>query len=395
MQTIDQPRAADSAAPPDNQGYRRKIAATSSLSASLSTQVRDETLAGIFPESLGRAIERQLGSAKLPLSDDEVLGLQDSVKQQLTGFGPLQPFLDDDSIEEVWVNEPNRLYFARAGVAQEVELSLSETQLRLAIERMLRSTGRRLDRSNPFVDASLPDGSRLHVIIPDLTRRHWSVNIRKFPKRIMRLTELVGLGVLGAAAAEFLRQAVLRGANVLVSGATQAGKTTMLCALLAELPATERIVSVEETFEIRTLSRDWVALQTRQANLEGVGEVTLRRLIKEALRMRPSRIVVGEVREAESLDLLIALNSGLPGICTIHANSASDAVAKLCTLPLLAGSNISSSFVDPTVGRCVDLVVHCGMRPDGTRLVREISEVQWDEASSKILTRPVIRDLVH
>jgi len=164
----------------------------------------------------------------------------------------------------------------------------------------------------------------------------------------------------------------------LVSGATQAGKTTMLCALLDEVSQRERIITVEETFEIRTRATDWVAMQTRAPNLEGVGEINLRRLVKEALRMRPGRIVVGEVREAESFDLLIALNSGLPGLCTIHANSASDAVAKLCTLPLLAGANISSSFVNPTVASCIDLVVHCRMLPSGKRVVQEIVSVQWD-----------------
>lgn len=375
-----------------------RVAATAGLTDALSAVVRERTLGAAVhagtPGSgthagIDESLDGGLTQSALSLSDAEVLQLKDSIKQQLTGFGPLQPFLDDDSIEEIWINEPNLIHIARSGVAEEIPLALSETQLRLAVERMLRSTGRRLDRSNPFVDASLPDGSRLHVIIPDLTKRYWSVNIRKFPRHIMRLTELVSRGVLSQAQAEFLRAAVLAGANVLVSGATQAGKTTMLCALLAELPSTERVISVEETFEVRTLSRDWVALQTRQSNLEGVGEVTLRRLIKEALRMRPSRIVVGEVREAESLDLLIALNSGLPGICTIHANSASDAVAKLCTLPLLAGNNISSSFVDPTVGRCIDLVVHCAMRSDGTRRVDQIAEVHWDEVNRRISCREV------
>ena len=175
---------------------------------------------------------------------------------------------------------------------------------------------------------------------------------------------------------------VKTGSNILVSGATQAGKTTMLCALLNELPKNERIVTVEETFEIRIEDSDWVALQTRGANLEGGGEVSLRRLVKESLRMRPDRIVVGEVREAESFDLLIALNSGIPGLCTIHANSAADAITKLCTLPLLAGQNISSEFVKPTVASCIDFVIHCRLGRDGFRRVEEIARVGWNHSQS-------------
>jgi pilus assembly protein CpaF len=158
----------------------------------------------------------------------------------------------------------------------------------------------------------------------------------------------------------------------------------MLCALLDEVARSSRVITVEETFEIRVEGSDWVAMQTRQPNLEGVGEISLRRLVKEALRMRPGRIVVGEVREAESFDLLIALNSGLPGLCTIHANSARDAIAKLCTLPLLAGANITSEFVNPTVGACIDLVVHCRMLPNGKRCVEEIATVSWDPQGQRI-----------
>jgi pilus assembly protein CpaF len=217
------------------------------------------------------------------------------------------------------------------------------------VERMLQSSGRRVDLSSPFVDASLPDGSRLHVVIPDVTQRHWAVNVRKFTQRIRDLQRLVALGSLTHQAAEFLRMCVLSGQNILVSGATQSGKTTMLGALLSSARPTERIVTVEETFELDLNARDRVAMQCRQPSLEGTGEITLRRLIKESLRMRPDRLVVGEVREAESLDLLIALNSGLPGMSSIHANSARDALAKLSTLPLLAGRNIDSAFVVPTV----------------------------------------------
>ena len=199
------------------------------------------------------------------------------------------------------------------------------------------------------------------------------MNIRKFSKRIRDLNRLVALGSLTQQSAEFLRACVLAGQNILVSGATQSGKTTLLNALLSAARTSDRIVTVEETFELDLDARDTVAMQCRQPSLEGTGEISLRRLIKEALRMRPDRLVVGEVREAESLDLLIALNSGLPGMCSIHANSARDALVKLSTLPLLAGRNIDSSFVVPTVASVIDVVIHCEL--DGRTGRRRIVEI--------------------
>jgi pilus assembly protein CpaF len=266
------------------------------------------------------------------------------VYDAVAGFGPIQPLLDDPAIEEIWINAPSEIYVARNGESELTSVSLTEQQVRDLVERMLKSSGRRLDMSSPFVDAALPDGSRLHVVIPDVTRRHWAINVRKFVVKASRLEHLVELGTLTPQAARFLGAAVASGLNILVSGATQAGKTTMLNCLAASIGTRERVITVEEIFELQFPLRDVVGLQCRQANLEGEGEIPLRRLVKEALRMRPDRLVVGEVREAESLDMLIALNSGLPGMCTVHANSAHDAVTKICTLPLLAGQNISSEI---------------------------------------------------
>lgn len=267
------------------------------------------------------------------------------------------------------------MFISRDGVSELTTLVLSDTDVYELIEKMLRTSGRRVDLSQPFVDASLPDGSRLHVVLPDITRRHPSVNIRKFIKKTRSLDDLVRTGSLTSSAARFLDAAVKAGANIVVSGATQAGKTTMLNALAGSIPARERVISCEEVFELAIPTRDWVPMQCRQASLEGTGEVTLRDLVKEALRMRPTRIVVGEVRQAESFDLLIALNSGLPGMGTIHANSARTAVTKLCTLPLLAGPNIGSEFVTPTVAAALDLVVHLALNADGSRRVVEIAAV--------------------
>jgi len=290
----------------------------------------------------------------------------------VAGFGALQPLLDDPGTEEIWINAPTEIYVARNGESELTSLSLTDQQVRDLVERMLKSSGRRLDISSPFVDAALPDGSRLHVVIPDVTRRHWAINIRKFVVKATRLDHLVELGTLTPQSGRFLGAAVASGLNILVSGATQAGKTTLLNCLAASIGSRERVVTVEEIFELQFPLRDVVGLQCRQPNLEGEGEIPLRRLVKEALRMRPDRLVVGEVREAESLDMLIALNSGLPGMCTVHANSAHDAVTKMCTLPLLAGDNISSAFVVPTVASCIDLVVHCSRLANGRRQVTEI-----------------------
>jgi pilus assembly protein CpaF len=314
--------------------------------------------------------DRALLAGALPLGDrDEVARV---LLESVAGFGPLQPYLDDPSVEEIWINEPSRVFVARHGRSELTPTFLTEQQVQDLVERMLRSSGRRVDLSAPFVDAALPDGSRLHVVIPDVTRRHWAVNIRKFVVAADDLDDLVGLGTLTRQAADFLSAAVVSGLNILVAGGTQAGKTTLLNCLAAAIPAQERVVTCEEVFELRIPLRDVASMQCRQPSLEGTGEIPLRRLVKEALRMRPSRIVVGEVRQAESLDLLIALNSGLPGMCTVHANSGREAVMKMCTLPLLAGANVSSSFVVPTVAASVDVVVHLALEADGSRRVQEV-----------------------
>jgi pilus assembly protein CpaF len=354
----------------------------STLSKRARRQIVDRglELEGALNKVLDEAVEAE-PSGEIAATE---VGLRQSLTQHLSAYGPLQPLLDDPQIEEIWINSISEVFVARAGAASRLNISIGQELLQTLIEKMLRNTGRRLDRSAPFVDASLEDGSRLHVVIPDITRASWSVNIRKFPSAVHSLEELIKLGSLKPQQAKYLSHQVKLGKNILVSGATQAGKTTLLCALLGEIASTDRVVSVEETFEIRFEGNDWVAMQTRQPNLEGVGEISLRRLVKEALRMRPGRIVVGEVREAESFDLLIALNSGLPGLCTIHANSAADAIAKLCTLPLLAGSNITSEFVNPTVGSCIDLVIHCRMLASGQRVIEEIATVGWNPKTSSI-----------
>ena len=317
--------------------------------------------------------ERTLTSSLPPLLDKTTA--MRATYDAVVGFGPLQRYLDDPHVEEIWVNEPGRVFVAKRGRSELTNTILTSSQVRDIVEKMLKSSGRRVDLSTPFVDAMLPDGSRLHVVIPDITREHWAVNIRKFVLSAHSLDELVDLGTITTQAARFLEAAVASGLNIIVAGGTQAGKTTLLNCLAAAIPARERVVTCEEVFELRVPLPDVVSMQTRQANLEGTGEVRLRRLVKEALRMRPQRIIVGEVRQEECLDLLIALNSGIPGMCTIHANSAREAITKLCTLPLLAGENVGHSFVVPTVAGSVDIVVHTHTDGHGHRRVREVVAV--------------------
>ena len=299
----------------------------------------------------------------------------ETITDRVSGFGALQPLFDDESIEEIWINDPTRVFIARNGRTELTNVIMTADEVRSVVERMLASSGRRVDISNPFVDATLPDGSRLHVAIPDVTRHHWSINIRKFVMGSKSLRDLVAVDTLTVEAAGFLTACVEEGRNIVVAGATQAGKTTLMNALLNSASASDRIITCEEVFELQLTSPDWVALQTRQASLEGGGEIPLRRLIKEALRMRPTRLVVGEVRQEECLDLLVAMNSGMPSMCSIHANSARETLKKLCLLPMLAGSNVAADFVIPTVASVVDVIVHVKMGPDGKRGIESIAEI--------------------
>jgi pilus assembly protein CpaF len=294
---------------------------------------------------------------------------------QTMTFGPLQELIDDSEVEEIWINSPSQVFVARSGQSELTNLILTKEVVQDLIERLLIWGGRRLDVSTPFVDARLPDGSRLHVAIPEVTASEWAINIRKHLGKGSNFEELVTLGSISEDMAEFMKKAIDLGFNILVSGGTQAGKTTFLNALLGQVSPMERVITIEEVFELKPNLPDWIALQTRTANIEGEGEISLRRLIKESLRMRPSRIIVGEVREAEALDLLVALNAGLPGMATLHANSVRGAINKLQLLPLLAGENIAQKFITPTIAISIDLVIQCSIDTKGKRRVSEVSAV--------------------
>ncbi|MGZ4678279.1 MAG: CpaF family protein [Acidimicrobiia bacterium] len=327
----------------------------------------DRVLRGLVDEVVADYRDRYLAGGLPPLAETDVELLQ----QRIVGFGAITPLLEDASVEEIWINEPGRVFVARHGEHELTGLVLDAREIEELVERMLARAGRRLDRAQPFVDARLPDGSRLHVVIPPITQ-HWSINIRKFVGlRAHSCAELVELGSCSESAARFLDAAVRAGLSIVVAGAVGAGKTTLLNCLLGAVPTRDRIVTCEEVFELRVDRPDVVGMQCRQANLEGEGAVTLRELVRESLRMRPDRIVVGEVRGAETLDMLLALNSGAVGMTSVHANSAREALRKLTTLPLLAGDNLDRRFVSATVAACVDLVVFCRRTSQG----REISEI--------------------
>jgi pilus assembly protein CpaF len=306
------------------------------------------------------------------------------MKNHIVSNSLINDFIQDDSVEEIWINGPGHIFVARNGISELTSVVLSENEIIVLVEQLLRNTGRRLDISHPFVDATLPDGSRLHAVIPDITKKWPAINIRKFGSATPNLELLVEKQMLDSQIASLLKEIVGNSKNILISGTTGAGKTTFLSSLLNTLPANTRIITCEEVFELKINSSDWVALQTREMNLESEGEVSLRRLIREALRMRPDRLVLGEVRQAEALDLLIALNSGMSGMATIHANSAREAINKLMLLPLLGGPNIQAEFVKKTVGQVIDFAIHLERNQTGFRQVAEIIEISNDRISDNI-----------
>jgi len=333
----------------------------------------------------GRAPDGELAGqvAELVETEAALLGEQDRealvarILRDTVGLGPLEDLLADPSVEEVMVNGPRQVYVERAGRIERADVGFAdEEELRNAIERILAPLGRRIDELSPMVDARLGDGSRVNVVIPPLAVDGPALSIRRFSARRPSPADLVEMGTLSAAQRDLLADAVAGRRSVLVSGGTGSGKTTLLNALSSFIAAGERVVTIEDAAELRLQQPHVVRLESRPAGVEGRGEVTVRDLLRNALRMRPDRIVIGEVRGPEALDLLTALNTGHDGaLCTVHANSPADALARLETLTLMAGLGLPHEAIAEQVQRGVDLVAHLVRDADGGRRVSEIAEV--------------------
>jgi pilus assembly protein CpaF len=312
------------------------------------------------------------------LSRDDRVRLAGEIADDIFGYGPLERLLGDPSISEVMVNGATEIWIERNGRLSQTSLRFAdESHLRRIITKMVGQIGRRIDESSPMVDARLPDGSRINAIIPPLSLTGALLTIRKFARNRFDLDELIQIGTVSAPAADFLRRCIEADLNMLVSGGTGTGKTTMLNALSAAIPDRDRIVTIEDAAELPLAQRHVLRLEARPKNIEGEGEITIRDLVRNALRMRPDRIVVGEVRGAEALDMLQAMNTGHEGsLSTIHSNSARDALNRLETMVLMAGYDLPLRAIRQHVSSALDLIVQIDRLDDGSRRITGISEVQ-------------------
>ena len=312
------------------------------------------------------------------LARDDREQLASEIADDIFGYGPLERLLNDSTVSEVMVNGCNDVWIERDGRLTKTPLRFSDdSQLRRIITKMVGQIGRRIDESSPMVDARLPDGSRVNAIIPPLSLSGPLLTIRRFAKERFDLEELTRLGTVSPDAVEFLCACVRADLNILVSGGTGSGKTTLLNALSAAVPDHDRIVTIEDAAELQLKQRHVVRLESRPKNIEGEGEVTIRDLVRNALRMRPDRIIVGEVRGAEALDMLQAMNTGHEGsLSTIHANSARDALNRLETMVLMAGYDLPVKAIRGHVSAALDLIIQLDRLDDGSRRVTQITEVQ-------------------
>lgn len=330
---------------------------------------------------LRRAVDAEL--SKLLTRVDRVLGdidptrIRAIVMNEILGFGLLQDLLDDPAVSEIMVNGAGNVFIETKGqVLRSRRRFESESELLAVINRMVRSTGRRVDQSSPMVDGRLPDGSRLNVVLPPLAVDGPSITIRKFTARSLTLEDLIRSGSLSPEAADFLRLAVEKRLNILVSGGTGTGKTTMLNFLSSSINRSHRVVTVEDAVELTLDMPNIVRLESRPPNIEGTGQVTIRDLVRNALRMRPDRIVVGEVRGAEALDMLQAMNTGHEGsLSTLHANSARDALRRIETMVLFGEIDLPLRAIREQVASAIDLIVQVARDANGFRYVKSITEV--------------------
>jgi pilus assembly protein CpaF len=336
-------------------------------------RVRTGETEGDVRDQVHELVEREAA----PLAEETRLELGERVLRLATGLGPLEPLLADPAVDEVLVNGCEPVYVERGGRLDRTAIAFeSEADLLHAIERILSPLGRRVDEASPLCDARLPDGSRVNVIIPPLSLGGPCLTIRRFRPRGFSLDDLVETGTMPQPVAGFLAACVAARASLLVSGGTGSGKTTTLNALSGAIPGEERIVTIEDAAELRLRQQHVVRLEARPPNLEGRGEITIRQLVRNALRMRPDRIVVGEVRGAEALDMLQALNTGHDGsLTTVHANSPADALRRIETLALMAGIGLPHAAVREQAASAIEIVVHQARLADGARVVESVAEV--------------------
>ncbi|MGZ8733760.1 MAG: CpaF family protein [Acidimicrobiia bacterium] len=323
------------------------------------------------------ALHTALADEKAPLSAMEKAQLVQDVTDDVLGYGPIDRFLKDPEINEVMVNGPDQVYVERRGVIEHTDVSFAdETHLRRIIDKIVSEVGRRVDEATPMVDARLPDGSRVNVVVPPLSIGGPFLTIRRFSVDPYTVDDLVSFGTLTPAVSRFIEACVQGKLNMMISGGTGTGKTTLLNVVSSFIPEAERIVTIEDAKELQLRQAHVLALESRPSNIEGRGQVTIRDLVRNALRMRPDRIVVGEVRGAETLDMLQAMNTGHEGsITTVHANTPRDALARLETMTLMAGLDLPLRAIREQVASALDVVVHLVRLRDGSRRISQVSEV--------------------
>ena len=331
----------------------------------------------LVQQQIRRIVEDMLALDETPLSRKERDDLVIEIEHETFGLGPIEPLMQDPTVSDILVNGAREIYVERHGKLERTRVTFrDDAHLLQVIDRIVSAVGRRVDESSPMVDARLPDGSRVNAIIPPLALDGPVLSIRRFSKDPLRMADLIEFGTLTPALAEILRATVQARLNILVSGGTGAGKTTMLNVLSNAIPNTERIVTIEDSAELQLQQDHVVRLETRPPNIEGQGAVTQRELVRNALRMRPDRIVVGEVRGAEVLDMLQAMNTGHDGsLSTVHANSTRDALSRVETMVLMSGLSLPVRAMRDYVASALDLVIHVSRLSDGTRKVVRVTEI--------------------